>query len=78
MNIRFTSSLTHEDENTLAPALLGALSGILDVLPIAYVLRIDTSDSHVYQQSNAKPEHADPREVLKPRMSTAAVDSEYV
>jgi hypothetical protein len=51
MNIRFTSSLTPEDENAIAPALLAAISNILDLLPIAYVIRIDTSDSQVYQQS---------------------------
>jgi hypothetical protein len=49
MNIRFTSSLTPEDENLLAPALIGALSKILDLLPIAYMIRIDTTDSKVYQ-----------------------------
>jgi hypothetical protein len=51
MNIRFTSSLTPEDENLLAPALLRAVSSLLELLPIAYVIRIDTSDSRVYQQS---------------------------
>jgi hypothetical protein len=49
MNIRFTSSLTPEDENAFAPVLVKALSGILDLLPIAYVIRIDTSDAKVYQ-----------------------------
>ena len=51
MNIRFTSSLTAEDENILAPAVIAALSSILDLLPIAYMIRIDTSDSQVYQHS---------------------------
>jgi hypothetical protein len=51
MNIRFTSSLTPEDENLLAPALLRAVSSLLELLPIAYVIRIDTSDSRIYQQS---------------------------
>lgn len=49
MNIRFTSSLTPDDENAIAPALLTAMSKLLDLLPIAYALRIETSDSHVYQ-----------------------------
>jgi hypothetical protein len=53
MNIRFTSSLTPEDENVLAPALLQAMSSILDLLPIAYVIRIDTCDAHVYQHSGS-------------------------
>ena len=54
MNIRFTSTLTPEDENALAPAILAALSGILDMLPLAYVIRIDTTDAQVYQRSNSK------------------------
>ena len=53
MNIRFTSSLTPEDENVLAPAVLTALAGILDLLPIAYMIRIDTSDSQVYEHGGA-------------------------
>jgi hypothetical protein len=51
VNIRFTSSLTDNDENAIAPALLRAVVSILDALPIAYVIRIDTSDSQVYQHS---------------------------
>ena len=51
MNIRFTSSLTDTDENMIAPALLNAVVSLLDKLPIAYVIRIDTSDSNVYQHS---------------------------
>jgi hypothetical protein len=51
VNIRFTSSLTPEDENLIAPGVLRALASILDLLPIAYLIRIDTSDSQVYQQS---------------------------
>jgi len=51
MNIRFTSSLTPEDENLIAPALIRAFTSFLDLMPIAYVVRIDTSDSRVYQHS---------------------------
>ena len=51
VNIRFTSSLTDHDENAVAPALLKAVVSILDALPIAYVIRIDTSDRQVYQHS---------------------------
>ena len=54
VNIRFTSSLTAEDENLLAPAVLAALTSILDLLPIAYMIRIDTSDSQVYQHSGSR------------------------
>jgi hypothetical protein len=51
VNIRFTSSLTPDDENAIAPALLRALANILDLMPIAYVIRIDTSDAKVYQHT---------------------------
>ncbi len=51
MNIRFTSSLTPDDENLIAPAVIQTLSSILNMLPIAYMIRIDTSDAKVYQLS---------------------------
>ena len=49
MNIRFTSSLTPDDENAIAPALLDTVSRILDLLPIAYMIRIETSDAKTYE-----------------------------
>jgi len=49
VNIRFVSTLTPEDENAMAPAVLRAVATILDLLPIAYMLRIDTADAQVYQ-----------------------------
>jgi hypothetical protein len=48
VNIRFVSTLTPEDENLMAPAVLKAISAILDILPIAYMIRIDTSDAQAY------------------------------
>jgi len=51
VEIRFTSTLTPEDENLMAPAVLKIVASILDMLPIAYMIRIDTVDSHVYQHS---------------------------
>jgi len=66
VNIRFTSSLTDHDENAIAPALLKAVASILDTLPIAYVIRIDTSDSQVYQHSRP----LDGSEVLDSRRNT--------
>ena len=54
VNIRFASTLTPEDENILAPAVLKALSSILDLLPIAYMIRIDTSDAQIYQHNGAE------------------------
>jgi hypothetical protein len=60
VNIRFTSSLTPEDENALAPAILSAVAGVLDLLPLAYVIRIDTADAQVYQRSSRARRAAGP------------------
>jgi hypothetical protein len=56
MDIRFVSSLTAEDENFFAPGLLKAIGAILDQLPIAYTIRIETTGSQVFQHTNAGPE----------------------
>jgi hypothetical protein len=53
LNIRFTSSLTAEDESLIAPALIKAIGSILDLLPLAYAIRIDTSDGQVFQHRNS-------------------------
>ena len=70
MNIRFTSSLTDHDENLIAPALINAVASLLDAMPIAYIIRIDTSDSNVYQHSRPLAETpsvgAEPRRELRP------------
>lgn len=55
MDIRFVSSLTAEDENSFAPALLKAIGALLDPLPIAYTVRIETTGSQVFQHTNARP-----------------------
>jgi hypothetical protein len=49
MNIRFVSSLTPEDENLVAPALLKALSALFDLFSLPYMIRIDTSDAKTYE-----------------------------
>jgi hypothetical protein len=51
MDIRFISSLTAEDENAFAPALLKAVSAVLEQFPIAYTLRIETTGAQVFQQT---------------------------
>ena len=51
MEITLTSTLTAEDENIIAPAILRAVTTVLDHLPIAYRVRIDTADSQSYQHS---------------------------
>jgi len=53
MDIRFVSSLTADDENTIAPALLKAIGALIDPLPIAYTLRIETTGSQVFQHTHA-------------------------
>ena len=66
MDIRFVSSLTEEDENAFAPALLKAVSVILDQLPIAYTLRIETTAKQVFQHtSTASPTLADAEPVAR-------------
>ena len=49
MRIEIASTLTQEDENRLAAGVLKALSGLLDMLPIAYMVRVETTDEHVLQ-----------------------------
>ena len=49
MHIELTSTLTQEDENRLAPAILKALSGMLDMLPISYIMRLETTDQSVIE-----------------------------
>ena len=53
MEIRFISSLTAEDENLMAPGLLKAVGALLDQLPIAYTIRIETTGSQVFQHTHA-------------------------
>ena len=53
MDIRFVSSLTPDDEERLAPALVQAFGALLDQFPIAYTLRVETSGARVFQHSHA-------------------------
>jgi len=52
MDIRFVSTLTADDENTLAPALLAALGSLLDRFSIPYTVRIETSGAQVFQHTH--------------------------
>lgn len=56
MNIRFVSSLTPEDEDRIAPGVVNALSLLLDNLPLAYTLRIETASGRVFQHAHAGDE----------------------
>ena len=52
MEIRFISTLTADDEGQMAPALMHAVTALLDALPIAYTLRIETLGSQVFQHTH--------------------------
>jgi hypothetical protein len=52
MDIRFISTLTAEDEDQMAPALMNAVTALLDALPIAYTLRIETLGAQVFQHTH--------------------------
>ena len=52
VHIEVTSTLTQEDENRIAPAVLKLLAGILEMLPVAYMVRIETTDQQVLEQVN--------------------------
>ena len=56
MNIRFVSSLTPQDEERIAPGVINALSMLLDQLPLAYTLRIETADGKVFQHAHTGAE----------------------
>jgi len=53
VNIRFISSMTNDDENRFASALLNAMDELLRRLPIVYHVRIDTTAGGVLQRSRA-------------------------
>jgi hypothetical protein len=52
MEIRFISTLTADDEKQMAPALMNAVTALLDALPIAYTLRIETLGAQVFQHTH--------------------------
>ena len=52
MEIRFISTLTADDEGQMAPALMHAVTALLDALPIAYTLRIETLGAQVFQHTS--------------------------
>jgi hypothetical protein len=56
VDIRFISSLTDHDEDRFAPVLLKALTDLLSKIPIAYVVRIETTDGKIIHRSRTDPE----------------------
>ena len=59
MNIRFISSMTNDDENRFATAVLNAMDDLLGRLPVVYHVRIDTTGGIVLQRSRAAIEAAE-------------------
>jgi hypothetical protein len=52
MEIRFVSTLTPEDEEQIAPAILTAITALLDQTGISYTLRLATSSEKVFQHNH--------------------------
>jgi hypothetical protein len=63
MDIHVASSLTPDDEEGIAPKVVEALRGVLDRMPIAYAIRVETVGQHVLQ-FNAAPGRLRPEESL--------------
>ena len=54
MDIHFISSLTPDDEDRLAPAILEAIKPMLELMPIAYTIRIRTARNTVFQHTRTE------------------------
>jgi hypothetical protein len=68
MDIRFISSLTPADEARAAAAICHALGTLLSELPLAYMLRVRTSDGQIFEQRS-------PHLVSGPLIVTASTDA---
>ena len=55
MDIRVVSSLSADDEDQLAPAVLTTLAALLAALPVAYALRLETTNGKVMQRTSLPP-----------------------
>jgi len=75
MDIRFVSTLTAEDEESLAPGLLQAIGSILDRLPIAYTIRIETTGARIFH--HAHPALGHPLPVDGPLSSTGGAVTKF-
>ena len=74
MEIHFISTLTPEDEDRVAPAVLKTVEAILEQLPIAYTLRIATATGHVFQHTKSEVRAEEtPEEDLDDPTSTSLV-----
>jgi hypothetical protein len=70
MDIHFISTLTPEDEDRLAPAVVGTIRAILDVLPISYTVRLQTTNGRVFHHTKAE-ELGQPHEIDQTRAAFA-------
>jgi hypothetical protein len=52
VDIRFISALTPEDEARIARALTDLVAAMLDSLPLAYTVRIETATGEVFQRTH--------------------------
>jgi hypothetical protein len=59
MNIAFVSSLTPDDETRIISELMARVTAMLDELPIAYSLRVETAKGEVYDHSHCPSETLD-------------------
>jgi hypothetical protein len=76
MEINLTSSLTPEDENQLAVVFLDAIGGILDLLPIAYALRIKTPCGKTLERTHCPLPPAPPGPASVVKAALAVVERE--
>ncbi len=56
MEISLISSLTPEDERRLAAALMASMGTMLDLLPIAYSIRIKTTSGKILDRTHVPSE----------------------
>ena len=53
MVIRFTSTLTDDDEARMASAILKAVGNLLALFPISYSIRIETTAGEIVEDGRA-------------------------
>jgi hypothetical protein len=53
MEIRVVTSLTSEDEEAIARSILAVMRRVLDRLPIAYTIRMETTSQKVLEHNAA-------------------------
>jgi hypothetical protein len=56
MDIHLISSLASEDEARFAPALMAALTKLLDQLPIRYIISCETAGGRTFNHTHAPVE----------------------